>query len=163
MLFKANSMEFGCVDCGRFSVFSNTKEFLFDQKQQSSISKDWSADLHRQAMCTLKINEPPKPMNSTVWCMDFGLTSHDDWMTQLSKAATYLVIAISMKNMVDIHTIQTVIQLLPLCKRIPNSSIENSYVHNYIAPILQPIFAGESLLHIQWANSHLNNTRPFSS
>ncbi|KAG1450547.1 hypothetical protein G6F55_009633 [Rhizopus delemar] len=147
MLFKANSMEFGCVDCGRFSVFSNTKEFLFDQKQQSSISKDWSADLHRQAMCTLKINEPPKPMNSTVWCMDFGLTSHDDWMTQLSKAATYLVIAISMKNMVDIHTIQTVIQLLPLCKRIPNSSIENSYVHNYIAPILQPIFAAVERLY----------------
>ncbi|KAI8639925.1 hypothetical protein BD408DRAFT_420564 [Parasitella parasitica] len=89
---------------------------LLDQNQLSSISKDWSVDLHRQAMSTLKIIEPPKPMNATGWCMDFGLTCHDDWMTQLSKAATYLVEAISMKNMVDIHIIQAVIQLL---QRIP--------------------------------------------
>ncbi|KAG0936252.1 hypothetical protein G6F57_008030 [Rhizopus arrhizus] len=38
----------------------------------------------------------------------------------------------------------------------PNSFIEDSYVHNYIAPILQPIFTAEPLLHIQWANSYLN-------
>ncbi|KAG1051286.1 hypothetical protein G6F43_006495 [Rhizopus delemar] len=82
MLFKANSIDFGCVDCGRFGVFSNTKE---------------------QAMCALKINEPPKPMNSTVWCMDFGLISRDDWTTQLSKAATYLVETISMKDMLAVE------------------------------------------------------------
>lgn len=62
--------------------------FLFDQTQSSSISKDWSVDLHRQAMSTFTINEPPKPMDSTGWCMDFGLTSHNGWMTQISEAVT---------------------------------------------------------------------------
>lgn len=51
-----------------------------DQNQLSSTSKDWSVDLHRQALPTFTINEPPKPMDSTGWCMDFGLTSHNDWM-----------------------------------------------------------------------------------
>jgi hypothetical protein len=48
------------------------------------------------------------------WCMDFSLILHDKWMARLSKAATYLVEAISTETLTNIHTIQAGIRLLPL-------------------------------------------------
>lgn len=59
--------------------------------------------------------------------------------------------------MVDVHTIQAIMQIPPLFANGPPSfSVEDSYVHNCISPILQPIFAGEPLLRVEWANSYLN-------
>lgn len=54
-------------------------------------------------------------------------------MAHLLKAATYLVESISVKNMVAFHTIQAIIQLLPLLANgFPDSFIKDFYVHNCI-------------------------------
>ncbi|KAG0171396.1 hypothetical protein DFQ28_001064 [Apophysomyces sp. BC1034] len=59
--------------------------------------------------------------------------------------------------MVEIRTIQALVQQLPVfVTGPPDCSIEDSYVHSCIAPILKPIFACESFLRIEWANCHLN-------
>jgi hypothetical protein len=65
-------------------------------------------------------------------------------------------------NIVDIHAIQTAIDLVPVFISTPLSySIEDTYVHNWIAPILKPIFSCEPLLSIGWANKYINqNHKP---
>jgi hypothetical protein len=40
MLFKTNSMEFGCTECGRFGVFNNTKELTEGTFKMPKVMKD---------------------------------------------------------------------------------------------------------------------------
>ena len=40
MLFKANSMEFGCNECGRFGVYNNTKELTEGTFKMPKVMKD---------------------------------------------------------------------------------------------------------------------------
>lgn len=40
MLFKANSMEFGCTECGRFGVYKNTKELTEGTFKMPKVMKD---------------------------------------------------------------------------------------------------------------------------
>ncbi|CEG80681.1 hypothetical protein RMATCC62417_14980 [Rhizopus microsporus] len=101
-------------------------------------------------METIPTYDLPKAADSVNWCMDISLTKHDDWMTPLVTAATHLVQAIASKNIVDIHTMQAMVQLLPVFVTGPPSySIEDTYVHNCTVPILKPIFACIPLLRIE--------------
>ncbi|RCH85895.1 hypothetical protein CU097_008261 [Rhizopus azygosporus] len=84
--------------------------YFFDvNKQESSVSKGWYIDIHRQVMATLSTYEPPKALNSIHWCIDISLTKHDNWMMPLATAAIHLVQAIATNNMVDVHTIQAMV------------------------------------------------------
>ncbi|KAG0186344.1 hypothetical protein DFQ28_007979 [Apophysomyces sp. BC1034] len=99
-------------------------------------------------MATLSTFDPEKALNSTRWCMDFSLTKYDDWTTPLGIAAIYLV---------DIHTMQVMVQLLPVfVTNPPDYTIEDSYVYNCTAPILKSIFSCEPLVRVEWASCHLS-------
>jgi hypothetical protein len=59
------------------------------------------------------------------------------------------------ENMVDTHAIQLVLLFIgsPL-----DNNIEDTYVHNWIIPLLKPIFSCEPLRSIEWANRHITET-----
>lgn len=54
------------------------------------------------------------------------------------------------KNLIDIHTAQVLTQILPMfINDPPDQSIEDSYVYNYLSPILTTVFGPEPLLKIE--------------
>ncbi|KAI8393682.1 uncharacterized protein BYT42DRAFT_488740, partial [Radiomyces spectabilis] len=60
-----------------------------------------------------------------------------DWMTLLSTTASHLAEAIGTETKVDVHTMQSMLQLLPIfVAGPPDYSIEDSHVHSIAGHVL---------------------------
>ncbi|ORX55764.1 hypothetical protein DM01DRAFT_1335152 [Hesseltinella vesiculosa] len=131
--------------------------YYFDPSDQNvSTSKDWPTDLHDQAVATFKISPPPKAAGSPAWCLEISLSDYKHWTESVAYAASHLIKAIESGNMVDVYSMQAIVALLPtFVGSLPDDSLEDSYVHNFIAPVFKPIFASEPSLRVEWANGHL--------
>ncbi|KAG1145407.1 hypothetical protein G6F36_015154 [Rhizopus arrhizus] len=57
------------------------------------------------------------------------------------------------KNYIDAHTAQLLAQILPLLiTGSPGRSIEDSYIHHFVAPILQLEFSFDPCFKSHWTN-----------
>ncbi|KAG1391981.1 hypothetical protein G6F60_012285 [Rhizopus arrhizus] len=132
--------------------------YLFNLSDQSkSVGKYWCPTTYKSAVDDIPYPDPPQGQKSATWCTSISLKRHRNWIVGLTDSAKYLVEATALNNIVDIHAMQAVVELVPVFISTPlNYSIEDTYIHNWIAPILKPIFSCEPLLSIEWANKYIN-------
>ncbi|KAI8881842.1 hypothetical protein K501DRAFT_188048 [Backusella circina FSU 941] len=84
---------------------------------------------------------PPKPNQSHAWCLEIAENPPDDLKSTLNLCTDFLIQATEQDNEVDLHMAHTLTQLLPVfVADSHDSSIEDSYMHHYLAPILQSIY-----------------------
>ncbi|ORX56916.1 hypothetical protein DM01DRAFT_299896 [Hesseltinella vesiculosa] len=99
---------------------------------------------------------PPNPKMALEWCNDISLTPPKTWLQALSLSADCLTTATKNGNACDVQTAHTLVQILPmLVSRPPDSSLEDSHVHNFVAPLIKTVFGEE--FQIFWANGSLSS------
>ncbi|KAI9473812.1 MAG: hypothetical protein EXX96DRAFT_621443 [Benjaminiella poitrasii] len=92
------------------------------------------------------------------WCMNIEASPPSDWLSSLKLCGKIMTDACESNNLLDIHTAQVLIHVLPIfINGPPDYSIEDSYVHNFLSPLLAAVFGSDSLLHMKWANGQLKN------
>ncbi|KAG0942055.1 hypothetical protein G6F62_002679 [Rhizopus arrhizus] len=90
--------------------------------------------------------------------MNIEASPPSDWLSSLKLCGKMLTDACESNNLLDIHTAQVLTHVLPIfINGPPDYSIEDSYVHNYLSPLLTTVFGSDSLLNMKWANGQLKN------
>ncbi|KAL0080403.1 hypothetical protein J3Q64DRAFT_1247717 [Phycomyces blakesleeanus] len=88
--------------------------------------------------------------------MDIEASPPSDGLSSLKLSGKMLSDGCESDDILDIHTAQVLIYILPIfINGPPGCSIEDSYVHNYLSPLLVTVFGSDPLLSMKWANSQL--------
>ncbi|CAO3664867.1 unnamed protein product [Rhizopus stolonifer] len=138
--------------------------YIFDEKIDESVTKYFGVDLHRLVMSDINFNSyrPHKPNKAHAWCLEVIEDPPNDLMSTLKLCSNFLCQATQQDNEVDLHMAHSLTQLLPvLVAGSDDCSVEDSYVHHYLAPILQSIFGTNERFSVQWANGALNRNVSF--
>ncbi|KAI8057547.1 uncharacterized protein B0P05DRAFT_498570 [Gilbertella persicaria] len=138
--------------------------YIFDEKIDKSVTKYFGVDLHKLIMSDIDFNSyrPPKPNKAHAWCLEVIEDPPNDLMSTLKLCSNFLCQAIQQNNEVDLHVAHSLTQLLPvLVAGSDDCSVEDSYVHHYLAPILQSIFSTNERFGVRWANGALNQDLSF--
>ncbi|OAC98167.1 hypothetical protein MUCCIDRAFT_115687 [Mucor lusitanicus CBS 277.49] len=140
--------------------------YIFDRNSAFSISKYFSTKVHTLLAPTLSFDAYflTEGLNCYRWCMNIEVSRPADWFSSLSLCTQFLQEACESKNLLDLHTAQVLIQVLPvLINGLPDDSNEDSYVHYYLSPLLSSIFASDPLLKMKWANGQLSRNNNVAS
>ncbi|KAG2237224.1 hypothetical protein INT48_006628 [Thamnidium elegans] len=138
--------------------------YIFDENIDGSVTKYFGAELHKVVMSDISFNcyRPHKPNQSHAWCLEIAEDPSDDLKSTLKLCTDFLIQATEQDNEVDLHMAHTLTQLLPVfVAGSHDSSIEDSYVHHYLAPILQSIYSTDKKFTVRWANGALNEDSTF--
>jgi hypothetical protein len=83
--------------------------------------------------------------------MDLEVSPPSDWFSSLKLCGKMLSNACEASNLLDIHTSQVLTHVLPtFINGPPDNPIEDSYVHNYLSPLLTTVFGSDPLLNMKW-------------
>ncbi|KAG1144202.1 hypothetical protein G6F37_006440 [Rhizopus arrhizus] len=100
--------------------------------------------MHQTSMSSLGFKEyrPKGPNKVLSWCLEINRGPPRDSLSYISICLRYVAEVAENKNYIDAHTAQVLTQILSLLiTRLPDRSIEDSYVHHFVAPILQSVFS----------------------
>ncbi|KAI8983576.1 hypothetical protein BDB01DRAFT_698700, partial [Pilobolus umbonatus] len=134
--------------------------YLFNKNYASSISKYFSLAVHNALKSSLLFKKyySERGVQCYDWCMSIEESSPSDWISSLTLCAKMLGIASESQNVLDMHTAHVLTSVLPVfIHGPPDYSVEDSYVHNYLSPLLSSVFSSEPLLNMKWANGRLKN------
>ncbi|KAG1047743.1 hypothetical protein G6F43_009827 [Rhizopus delemar] len=132
---------------------------IFDENIDESLTKYFGVELHKVVMSDISFNcyRPHKPNQSHAWCLEIAENPPDDLKSALKLCTDFLIQATEQDNGVDLHMVHILTQLLPVFVAGSHDSlIEDSYVHHYLAPILQSIYSMDKKFTVRWANGTLN-------
>ncbi|KAG2205501.1 hypothetical protein INT47_005875, partial [Mucor saturninus] len=138
--------------------------YIFDENIDGSVTKYFGAELHEVVMSDISFNcyRPPKPDQSHVWCLEVAENPPYDLKSTLKSCTNFLIQATEQDNEVDLHMAHTLTQLLPVfVAGSQDNSIEDSYVHHYLAPILQSIYSMDKKFTVRWSNGALKEDTMF--
>ncbi|KAI8077020.1 hypothetical protein BDF21DRAFT_384817 [Thamnidium elegans] len=137
--------------------------YIFDENIDGSVTKYFGAELHKVVMSDISFNcyRPHKPNQSHAWCLEIAEDPPDDLKSTLKLCTDFLIQATEQDNEVDLHMAHTLTQLPVFVAGSHDSSIEDSYVHHYLAPILQSIYSTDKKFTVRWANGALNEDSTF--
>ncbi|KAG0173133.1 hypothetical protein DFQ30_008805 [Apophysomyces sp. BC1015] len=114
--------------------------YLIGNDLDNSITKYFEQKLRRAVLASIDFDMymPPAPEESQRWCFDVAQQPPTDFVSAVSFA----------------HNVW----YLPLFHaQPPPCNIEDSYVHHYLAPIFQSVFASNSHFKVNWANTQIVN------
>lgn len=130
---------------------------IFDKNYASSISKHFNSCSNALKPSLLfETHHPERDIRCYDWYMSIEKSSPPDWISSLTLCAKMLNDACEPTNNLDIHRAQ----VLTFINGPPDCSIEDSYVHHYLSPLLSSIFSSDSLLNMKWANGQLERDNP---
>ncbi|KAI7904908.1 uncharacterized protein BX663DRAFT_484271 [Cokeromyces recurvatus] len=138
--------------------------YIFDESIDESVTKYFGVGLHKVVMSDISFNcyRPHRPNKSHVWCLEIAENPPDDLMSALKLCTDFLIQATKQDNEVDLHMAHTLTQLLSVfVASSHDSSVEDSYVHHYLAPILQSVYRTDKKFNVRWANGALNEDSIF--
>ncbi|CAO3668250.1 unnamed protein product [Rhizopus stolonifer] len=121
-------------------------------------------EIHRVVASDIdfKCCRPHKPNKCHAWCLEITEDPPIDLKSTLKLCTGFLRQATEEDNEVDLHMAYTLTQLIPVfVAGSIDSSIEGSYVHHHLAPILQSIFSAEKKFTVHWASGVLNEDSSF--
>ncbi|KAF7725667.1 hypothetical protein EC973_009474 [Apophysomyces ossiformis] len=134
--------------------------YLISKDSETSITKYFGQKLHDAVLASLDFDMylPPPGAKSPGWCFDIAQRQPTNWHAAISFAHNCMSSVINEGNQVDIHVAHALGQYLPLFyAQAPPKDIEDSYVHHYLAPILQSVFSSNGRFRIHWANTQMKN------
>ncbi|KAI8083390.1 uncharacterized protein B0P05DRAFT_537110 [Gilbertella persicaria] len=134
--------------------------YLFDKNLALSVTKYFTNAIHNVVKPSLSFEAylPPRGVRCYDWCMNIEASPPSDWISSLALCGKMLSDACESKNLLDIHTAQVLTHVLPIfINGPPDYSIEDSYVHNYLSPLLTTVFGSDPLLNMKWANGQLKS------
>ncbi|KAI7873714.1 uncharacterized protein EV154DRAFT_527817 [Mucor mucedo] len=134
--------------------------YLFDKKYASSISKYFSLGVHNALKPSLLFEKyhPENGNRCFDWCIGIEVSPPHNWHSSLILCAKMLSDACESENVLDLHTAHVLAFILPIfVNGQPDCSIEDSFVHNYISPLLSSVFSSDPLLNMKWAKGKLAN------
>ncbi|KAI9007858.1 hypothetical protein CLU79DRAFT_777633 [Phycomyces nitens] len=134
--------------------------YLLDRNIALSSSKYFTAAIHNAIKASISFEAylPIRGAQCYDWCTTIGTNPPSDWISSLAMCGKMLSDACESKNLLDIHTAQVLTHILPIfINGPPDCSIEDSYVHNYLSPLLSSVFGSDSMLNIKWANGQLKS------
>ncbi|KAG1137013.1 hypothetical protein G6F37_012606 [Rhizopus arrhizus] len=159
LLHDDSSEEINPASLSDIRLLSLNDIYIFDENIDGSITKYFGAELHKVVMSDISFScyRPHKPNKSHVWYLEIAENPPDDLKSTLKLCTDFLIQANEQVNEVDLHMAHTLTQLLPVfIAGSHDSSIEDSYVHHYLAPILQLIYSMDKKFTVRWANGALN-------
>ncbi|CAO3703196.1 unnamed protein product [Rhizopus stolonifer] len=134
--------------------------YLFDKSLAFSVSKYFTIAVHNtiRSSLTFEAYLPPRGIRCYEWCINIEASPPTDWLSSLTLCGKMLSDACESNNLLDIHTAQVLTYVLPMfINGPPDSSIEDSHVHNYLSPLLNTVFGSDPLLNMKWANGLLKD------
>ncbi|CEG64292.1 hypothetical protein RMATCC62417_01290 [Rhizopus microsporus] len=138
--------------------------FIFSNALSSSVTKYFGTNIHQAIMSSLRFENyrPETPNKALIWCQEINEDPPSNFLSCLSVCSRHMAEAAEKKNNIDAHTAHVLTQILPLLiAGSPDRSIEDSYVHHFLAPLLQSVFSSDTRLKTRWANGNdLSNNEP---
>ncbi|KAG2214307.1 hypothetical protein INT47_000863 [Mucor saturninus] len=134
--------------------------YLFDKDSSFSVSKYFHSHVHNAIKPTLFFgsNTINKGLDCYNWCTQLETCPPVDWLPSLTLCAEFLTSACKSGNVLDVHTAQVLTQILPMLINGPmDDTVEDSYVHHYLSPLLCSVFSSDSRLRLNWANGQLKS------
>lgn len=125
--------------------------------QSKPVGKYWFPSTYYSNIHDIAFIVPRQAEKSAGWCTDMSLKRYRSWIAGLANTTKYLSEATEASKIVEIHCMQAAIDLVPTFISSPlGYFVESTNVHNWITPLLKPIFSCEPLLSIEWANKFIN-------
>ncbi|RCH80281.1 hypothetical protein CU097_003269, partial [Rhizopus azygosporus] len=97
----------------RLLVLNNI--YKFDRDFASSVSKYFSSKVHTllKPILSFDVYLPAKGLNCYDWCMKIEVSPPVDWISSITLCIELLTKACESKNLLDIHTVHVLAQILP--------------------------------------------------
>ncbi|KAG2216543.1 hypothetical protein INT45_006327, partial [Circinella minor] len=141
----------------RFLSLNNI--YLFSEEWEKSIAKYFGWDRHTSITDSLGIdvNKPEVTAQSLLYATKVSMSLNKNWLSVIKSISQFISEATTSEVQLDIHTSIALLKLAPkfIHGGPPDPSVEDTFVHEYIAPLLESVFESEPLFKINWANGTL--------
>lgn len=134
--------------------------YLISNNDDNSITKYFTRSLRDAVLASIDFDMylPIPPQESQHWCFNVTQERPTDFVAAVSFAHKCMGSVLTSGNQVDFHVAHALNQYLPLFHaNPPSSNVEDSYVHHYLAPVIQSVFSSKSQFKVDWANMRLIN------
>ncbi|CAO3690315.1 unnamed protein product [Rhizopus stolonifer] len=135
--------------------------YLFDSNCASSVSKYFTFTVHNALKPSLLFKTYYLKRGALCydWCMSIEEFSPNNWLFSLNLCAKMLNDACESKDILNVRTAQVLTFILPaFINGPPDCSIKDSYVHNYLSPLLLSVFSSDPLLNMKCVNGQFESS-----